>query len=190
VLARELELLRAPNDPPPGSDPDSFGELFGKPVEVFWNEQQVFVRLGEGWSRGPRAGLGSGGLLGTAAQEPEQLVELLARAEDVRVEGEEEVDGERTSHVLFTVDARRAGAAGVPAELHGAFARALHGPVLQLEAWLDATGLPRRLAYTVEKDEVHSGGRVAIPAKTIRVEYALSGFGGDHETAPPRAATR
>lgn len=179
-LGEELEKLRPPDEPPdPGLE-----AFFGAPVEVRWDAREAHVRAGDRWQRGPRAKLRTG-TLGTTAEELANVIGLLPRAENVRAAGTADVDGEPTNHVLFTVDARRAGAAGVPAELYAAFEQALHGPQLQLEAWLDSDGLPRRLAYSLSKDEIRSEGKVVIPAKSIRVTYTLSRFGDDVDTAPP-----
>jgi hypothetical protein len=180
-FGEEIEKLRPSGDT--SSDP-AFEALFGAPVEVRWNAREAYVRAGDYRHRGPRAQLRTG-TLGTTAEELANLIGLLPRAENVRTAGAADVDGEPTTHVLFTVTARRAGAAGVPAELYGAFTQALHGPDLQLEAWLDADGLPRRLAYSVSKGDIRVKGKLVIPAKRVRVMYTLSRFGDDVDTAPP-----
>jgi hypothetical protein len=179
-LGRELEQLRKPGET---ADP-ALDALFGAPVEVRWDESSAYVRVGDRWQRAPREQLRTG-ILGTTAEELDNLIRLLPLAEDARIEGTAAVDGEPTTHVVFTVPARRAGAQRVPAELYGAYERALHGPQLRLEAWLDADGLPRRLAYSVSKDAVESEGKVVIPAKSIRVTYDLAEFGEDVDSAPP-----
>jgi hypothetical protein len=179
-FGEELEKLRPPGAP---TDP-GLEAFFGAPVEIRWDEREAHVRAGDRWHRGSRAKLRTG-TLGTAAEEPANLIGLLPLAQNARAAGAEDVEGEPTTRVLFTVDARRAGKAYVPAELYGAFEQALHGPQLRLEAWLDADGLPRRLAYSVSKKEVRSKGKLIIPAKTIRVTYTLSRFGDDVDTAAP-----
>jgi hypothetical protein len=179
-LGKELEQLRQP-----GETMDSTVEaLFMQPVEIRWGEHEAHVRVGDRWQQGPREKLRTG-TLGTTAEELDNLIRLLPSADKARVDGTADVDGEPTTHVVFTVPARRAGAQRVPAELYGAFERALHGPNLRLEAWLDEDGLPLRLAYSLSKDAVSSQGKVVIPAKSIRVTYELSGFGDDVDTAPP-----
>jgi hypothetical protein len=179
-LGKELEQLRPPGEP---TDP-TFEALFGAPVEVRWDARGAYVRAGDRWQRGPREQLRTG-TLGTTAEELDNLIRLLPLAENARVAGTADVDGEPTAHVVFDVPARRAGAQRVPAELYGAYEQALHGPELRLEAWLDGDDLPRRLAYSLSKDAVSSQGKVVIPAKSVRVTYGLSGFGDDVDTAPP-----
>ena len=171
---------------PPGAD-EGAGSLTSEPIEVRFNDRWAFGRLKGRWERATREQL-RGALLGRAAEEPAQLVVLLPLAEGARPNGTDVVDGAETTRVRFTVDARRAGGAGVPAELYRAFEAAQYGPKLDFEAWLDADGLPRRLAYWIEKGDVRApkGGKVVIPAKTIRAEYRLFGFGDDVDTAPPR----
>lgn len=180
-LGEELEKLRKPGDT--SSDP-ALEALFGAPVEVRWAARTAYVHAGDRWQRAPREQLRTG-TLGTTAEELDNLIRLLPLAENAHVAGTADVDGHPTAHVVFTLPARRAGAERVPAELHGAYERALHGPELQLEAWLDGDELPRRLVYSLSKDAVESDGKVVIPAKSIRVTYDLSGFGEDVDTAPP-----
>lgn len=160
--------------------------LFGEPIEVRWNDRAGFGRLEGRWHRATREQLRSS-LFGRAAEEPAQLLALLVLAEGVTAVGTEVVDDVETTRVRFTVDARRAGGAGVPAELYRAFEAAQYGPELDFEAWLDGEGLPRRIAYWFDKDDVRSpdGTKVIIPAKTIRAEYRLFGFGDDVDTSAP-----
>lgn len=115
----------------------------------------------------------SSGLLGRYPDEVDALDDLLADALRPRLLGNE--DGE--VHYAFAIDARDAGRRGVPAELSGAFEQALHGPELELEAWIGADGLPRRLDYIVRLEPVRSGGEVVLPARTVRVSYELDEFG-------------
>ena len=180
-LDKQLAELRSAGADEPAA-------LFGKPIEVRWNERYAFGRVKGRWERATREQL-RGALLGRAAEEPAQLVSLLRLAEDAKAAGSERVDGAATTRVRFTVDARRAGGAGVPAELYRAFAAAQYGPKLDFEAWIDADGLPRRIAYWIEKGDVRAptGGKVLIPAKTIRADYRLFGFGDDVDTAAPPA---
>jgi len=179
-LEEELERLLPPGQP---TNPRSEA-LFGAPVEIRWDERVAYVRAGDSWQRATRKQLRTG-TLGTTAEELDNLIRLFPLAENARVEGSADVDGEPTNHVVFSVPARTAGARHVPAELYAAFEQELHGPELRLEAWLDGAGLPRRLAYSLSKDAVESDGKVVIPAKSIRVTYDLSGFGDDVDTAPP-----
>ena len=178
-LDKQLAELR----PAGAEEPDP---VFAKPIEVRWNRRAAFGRLDGRWERAPREQM-RGSLLGRAAEEPAQLVSLLRLAEDATSAGTVLVDGAETTRVRFTVDARRAGGAGVPAELYRAFEAAQYGPKLDFEAWIDADGLPLRIAYWIEKGDVRmpKGGKIVIPAKTIRGEYRLSGFGDDVDTAAP-----
>ncbi len=179
-LGEELDELRPPGAP---RDP-GLEAFFAAPVEIRWDEREAYVRAGDRWHRGPRARLRTG-TLGTTAEELINLIRLLPLAANVHLGGTADVDGEPTTHLLFRVAARRAGGAGVPAELYGAFEQALHGPHLPLEAWIDGDGLLRRLAYSVSKEAVRSDGKLVVPAKTIRVTYTLSRLGDDVDTAPP-----
>jgi hypothetical protein len=159
--------------------PDSSG-AFEEPVELSWTREQL-TALVEGEERSsPRAqAREDGGLLGRLPDEPAALVDLLGEAEQVRRVGDERVDGHATVRFSCSVDARRAGATGVPAELAPAFEQALYGPRLPLEVWLDGDGLPRRIEYLIRLKPVSSGGKQVLPARAVRASFELSDFGAD-----------
>ena len=155
-----------------------------KPVEVRWTGGSGFAHLGGRWLPLTRPQLRSG-LVGRVAEEPARLVSLLSGLERVRSATPETADGVATTRIAVAVDARRAWRGGIPAETYRAFESALYGPHLRLAVWVDDERLPRRIAYWFSKDDVRSGGRVVIPAKTIHVRYRLFGFGEDVDTARP-----
>lgn len=149
-----------------------------QPVEFEWTRDELVATLdGEEATSSRSQARESGGLLGRLPDEPAALVELLSHAEDVRRAGDDEIDGQRVVRFTGSVDARRAGAAGAPAELAPAFAQALYGPKLPLEVWLDGKGLPRRIEYVVRLKPLVSGGKQLLPARSVRGRYELSGFG-------------
>ena len=47
----------------------------------------------------------------------------------------------------------------------------------EFETWIGADGLPHRLDYVVRLEPVRNAGKLVLPARTIRVTYALSAFG-------------
>ncbi|MBA2332571.1 MAG: hypothetical protein H0V94_07280 [Actinobacteria bacterium] len=81
------------------------------------------------------------------------------------------------AHYAFELDSRAAGRRGFPAELSEAFARGNGDPKLELEAWIQDDGLPRRLDYVVQLAPVRTDGKLVLPARTVRVSYELSEFG-------------
>jgi hypothetical protein len=158
--------------------PGTSTPLFEQPIELSWTRDELIGVL-DGEKRSlPRArARESGGLIGRLPDEPAALVEVLGRAEAVRRVGEEEVDEQPVVRFSCSVDARRAGEAGVPAELAPAFEKALYGPNLPLEVWLDADGLPRRIEYVIRLKPLRSGGKQILPARVVRGRYDLTDFG-------------
>lgn len=151
---------------------------FAEPVELAWTREELVAKL-DGEQRETSRGQAreSGGLIGRLPDEPAALVDLLGRAEGVRRVGDGEVDGRDVVRFSCSVEARRAGAAGVPAELAPAFEEELYGPQLPLEVWLDADGLPRRIEYVIRLKPLVSGGKRLLPARVVRGRYELSDFG-------------
>ena len=153
-------------------------DTFDEPIELRWTPTAFRARIErEERSLSRMRARESGGLIGRLPDEPTAVVELLAEAGDVRRVGEERIDGRSTVRFSCTVDARRAGEAGAPAELTKAFEQALHGPTLPLDVWLDAEGLPRRVEYVVRLERVVSDGTQILPPRVVRGTYELSEFG-------------
>ena len=164
-------------------DPD---DPFAGPLELRWDGRYVYAQIRNRWKRATRE-QARGALIGKMLDEPPSLIDLLEHAQEVRAVGTETVGGDETTRFTFSVDARKAGGAGVPAELHAAFERAMYGPELAMEAWVDADGLPRRIAYSIEMRPVRHKGRLILPARTVRADYELSDFGAEVDVAPPPA---
>ena len=149
-------------------------------IELSWTRDELVASVeGEQTTQPrPRArARETGGLIGRLPDEPAALVALLAHAESVLRVGDEEIDDRAVARFMCSVDARRAGSAGVPAEVAAAFTQALYGPELPLEVWLDADGLPRRIEYVIRLKPLRSGGKQILPARLVRGTYELSGFG-------------
>ena len=81
------------------------------------------------------------------------------------------------AHYAFAVDPQKAAERGFPAELSEALEQATGGSRAELETWIGADGLPHRLDYVVRLEPVRNAGKLVLPARTIRVTYALSAFG-------------
>ena len=149
-----------------------------EPIELSWTREELVGSISGKQFVRPRArARASGGLIGRLPDEPAALVDLLRHAEGVRRIGADEIDGQAVVRFACSVDARRAGSAGVPAEVAAAFAQALYGPELPLEVWLDADGLPRRIEYVIRLKPLRSGGKQILPARLVRGTYDLSEFG-------------
>ena len=156
------------------SQPDPLAD----PITLRWDRSSLEAELGERRSRVDRAeARDDGALLGALPDELEGLIGLLDDGRDERRLDDDEIDDYEVAHVAFTVEARAAGRAGVPAELRKAFEQALYGPELALDAWIDGGGLPRRLGYTVELEPVRREGKLILPARTVEVVYDLAAFG-------------
>lgn len=150
------------------------------PIELSWTRDELVASFGGKQAAQPRPRAQArltGGLIGRLPDEPAALVALLGRAEGVRHVGDEEIDDRAVARFACSVDARRAGSAGVPAEVAAAFAQALYGPELPLEVWLDAEGLPRRIEYVIRLKPLRTGGKQILPARLVRGTYELSEFG-------------
>lgn len=151
---------------------------FDEPIELTWTATRLTAVLqGKEQSLQRARARDSAGLIGRLPDEPAALLALLGRADEIRRVGDERVDGRRTTRFTCSVDARRAGRTGVPAELAGAFAQALHGPRLPLDVWLDADGLPRRIEYVIRLKPLSGAGRQLLPARVVRGRYDLFDFG-------------
>ena len=149
-----------------------------EPIELSWTRKELVASARGKQDARPRArARASGGLIGRLPDEPAALVDLLRHAEGVRRIGAEEIDDRAVVRFACSVDARRAGSAGVPAEVAAAFAQALYGPELPLEVWLDAEGLPRRIEYVIRLKPLRTGGKQIQPARLVRGTYELSAFG-------------
>jgi hypothetical protein len=159
------------------TDPKTNAPVFER-IELSWTREELRASVeGKRYARPRAQARASGGLIGRLPDEPAALVELLRHAEDVRRVGEDEIDGRAVVRFACSVDARRAGSAGVPAEVAAAFAQSLYGPKLPLEVWLDADGLPRRLEYVIRLKPLRSGGKQILPERLVRGTYELSAFG-------------
>jgi len=157
--------------------PDGGAEL-EEPVELTWTHTRLTAVVeGEEQSLPRARAREEAGLIGRLPDEPAALVALLGRAEEIRRVGDERVDGQSTVRFACSVDARRAGGTGVPAELAPAFEQALYGRRLPLEVWLDADGLPRRIEYLIRLKPLRGGGRQILPARVVRGRYDLFDFG-------------
>ena len=151
------------NDPP-----------LDEPVELRWDDETLTVIV-QGRSREltRKRARASGGLLGRYPDEVDALDDLLADAVEPRLLGTE--DG--LAHYAFAVDPQKAADRGFPAELSEALEQATGGSRAELETWIGADGLPHRLDYVVRLEPVRNAGKLVLPARTIRVTYALSAFG-------------
>ena len=159
---------------------------FDEPFELRWDARLLKVRAEDLSRRIARdEARESAGLLGRLPDEPAAMLGLLALAEDTRVTGADEIHGRPTRRFAFRVPSLRAGKAGVPAELAPALRQGHHGPVLDVETWLDADGLPRRIALRIPLPAVtNASGAVLLPARTITGTYDYLEYGGDVDTGP------
>lgn len=155
---------------PNGTNPAPLDE----PLQLRWDEDSVTVRAAGRSQQSERArARESGGLLGRYPDEVDALDDLLAASLRPRLLGDD--DGQ--AHYAFEIDSREGGRRGFPAELSRAFAQGIGGMELELEAWIGEDGLPHRLDYVIQLDPVSGGGKLVLPARTVRVTYELSAFG-------------
>ena len=148
-----------------------------QPFELRWSRERLHATWrGKAGSTSRSRARESRALMGVLPDEPEALVDLLAKGRDARVVGGETVAGEEVVRIRFVVDARTAGRAGVPPELHRLGAAGGLGTALPMEAWIAADGLPRVVAYEVRLKPTRIL-KTRLPSRTIRGEYRLDAFG-------------
>jgi hypothetical protein len=148
-----------------------------EPFELRWSRERLHVTWqGKSDSSSRSRARESRALMGVLPDEPEALVDLLAKGREARVAGREALAGMEVVRVRFVVDARAAGRAGVPPELHRLGAAGGLGATLPMETWIAADGLPRVVAYQVSLKPTRIL-KTRLPSRTIRGEYRLEAFG-------------
>jgi hypothetical protein len=150
----------------------------GGPVQLRWTAKSLTVVLDEKTQIVPRGrAKADRGLIPRYPDEVEALDDLLAKP--LRPRLLERDDG--TAHYAFSYDARAAGRRGIPAELNAAFEEALYGPRLELEAWIEADGLPHRISYSIHLKPLRGSSNFSLPRRTVRVTYELDDFGDEYD---------
>ncbi len=158
--------------------PSSAGSRVEDPFELRWDRGWIEATIDGEARRLPRDDArATGGLLGRLPDEPEAVISLLGMAQGARRAGEDTLAGERLAVIEFVVDAREAGGLGAPAELSKAATAGMLGERLEMEAWVDEDRLPRVIALTIRLEPVSSGGKLVLPARTVRIAYKLDDFG-------------
>ncbi len=121
---------------------------------------------------------------------------LTGAAGEVTEVGTEDVRGVSTRHLKMTVDLQKA-TEQLASRLSGATAERLKAAVTQaattvgvtqlpIEAWIDADGLPRRLAYEMDLSKAKVPGAEGAPATgTAKVHMEFFDFGEDIDVALP-----
>lgn len=149
----------------------------GGPVELRWTPTTLTVVLDSETQTVDRArARADNGLIPRYPDEVDALDDLLASPSRPRL-----LDRENgTAHYAFSYDAKAAGRRGIPAELNQAFERALYGPELALEAWIEDDGLPHRISYEINLKPLR-GASFSLPRRTVRVTYELDDFGDEFD---------
>jgi hypothetical protein len=148
-----------------------------EPFELRWSRNRLEgTWQGRSGSTSRADARESHALIGVLPDEPEALVEFLEAPREARLAGREALAGEELVRIRFVVDARAAGRAGVPSELHRLAAGGGLGADLPMEAWIADDGLPRLLAYEVHLKPTRIL-TTRLPSRTIRGEYRLEAFG-------------
>jgi hypothetical protein len=157
------------------------------PIELRWDAEALFANIGGEARSVTRADAREdAGLIGRFPDEPAGLVALLTLARDPEEIGHAAIGGRDTTGYRFAVDRRAAGQVGVPVELSRALDAGNPEVRLTLEAWLDAGGVARRLAYVVHLAALHDDAdRVILPARIVRATYDLRDFGAPVEVSVP-----
>jgi hypothetical protein len=207
LMSLEMDMASIIPGTPPG----------GATVSTVYDGKAVYMRFpeelagglpaGKHWARLDLAALSSQAGIDVAAlsaqfnsSDPLANIALLAGASgDVTEVGTEDVRGVSTRHLKMTVDLQKAGeqltatVSGPKAErLKAAVAQAaatLGVTQLPIEAWIDADGLPRRLAYEMDLSKAKIPGAEGAPATgTAKVSMEFFDFGEDVKVSIPPAA--
>jgi len=145
--------------------PSTASPTVDEPFEVRWDERSVEI-----------------GLHG----EPRRLTRERARRSDDRAPGarprrtaraERRAGRGSGGRSRLRGRRRRRGAPRGPAELTGAATSGLIGERLEVEAWINEERLTRRILVTIALEPVRSGGKLVLPARTVRVTYDLGSYG-------------
>jgi len=131
------------------------------------------------------AGVDLNQLIAQAAQNPENVLDLLRSAGSVQTVGTETVDGAETTHYKATVDlAKAAGLVGAPAEQAVQHLIDNCGPsTIPVDVWIGDDGYVRKL--TVDETVTANG-----ESATVHLNLGLSDYGtAVNVTAPPAGDT-
>jgi hypothetical protein len=186
----------------------------GAVVSTVFDGKAVYIRFpeelaaglpgGKRWARLDLAALSAGAGIDAgdlAAQfnssDPLANIALLTGAAgEITEVGTEEVRGVSTRHLKMTVDLQKA-TEQLTSKLSGATAERLKAAVAQaagtvgvtslpIDAWIDADGLPRRLAYEMDLSKAKVPGTESGAATgTARVSMEFFDFGEDVDVAIP-----
>ncbi|MEW6476215.1 MAG: hypothetical protein AB1679_28485 [Actinomycetota bacterium] len=167
----------------------------GTKVEMVLTDQAMYMQYpglaaetgGKHWLRFDLATLGEGNPLKPMIDQmreadPSKNVAVLEGAQDVTTVGAEDVRGVATTHYKFTVDLRKA-MSQIPENLRTLVSDGLSRlgtTTMPAEVWLDADGLPRRMAY-----EMSMSLGAGAPPMTFRVSMDMFDFGQPVTVTPP-----
>ena len=123
----------------------------GAPTDAFGDKEWVMIDLSD-----VVAGYEAFADLGTGQNDPSQAFEYLKGAEDVKLLGTEDIDGEATQHLSGTLDLQRA-VEELPADAQEELRTTMQELEQQIgqtsmpfEVWVDDQGRVRRMTYTME----------------------------------------
>ncbi|MGH9002227.1 MAG: hypothetical protein ACRDYV_03780 [Acidimicrobiia bacterium] len=194
-----------PGTPPGGATISTIVD--GKAVYMrFPDELAAGLPGGKRWARMDLAALSADAGIDVASlaaqfnsSDPLANIALLTGAAgEVTELGAEDVRGTSTRHLRMTVDLQKA-TEQLAARLSGPTAERLQAAVTQaaatvgvtqmpIEAWIDADGLPRRLAYEMDLSKAKVPGAEGAPATgTARVSMEFFDFGSDVDVDLPPA---
>lgn len=186
----------------------------GATVSTVFDGKAVYMRFppelaaglpgGKQWARLDLAALSSQAGIDVAAltaqfnsSDPLANIALLAGAAgEVTEVGTEDVRGVSTRHLKMTVDLQKA-AEQLTSKVSGPNAERLRAAVTQaattvgvnqlpMEAWIDADGFPRRLAYEMDLSKAKVPGAEGAPATgTAKVSMEFFDFGQDVDVNIP-----
>ncbi|MDQ3944707.1 MAG: hypothetical protein M3357_06075, partial [Actinomycetota bacterium] len=194
-----------PGTPPGGATVSTVFD--GKAVYMhFPDELAAGLPGGKRWARLDLAALSSQSGIDVAAlsaqfnsSDPLANIALLTgAADDVTEVGVEDVRGVSTRHLKMTVDLQKA-TEQLTSRISGPAAERLKVAVAQaattvgvtqlpIEAWIDADGFPRRLAYEMDLSKAKVPGAEGAPAAgTAKITMEFFDFGQDVDVSIPPA---
>lgn len=170
--------LPALDDLATGAQADGEGEAASElaalaDLQMSWTAEQLTLLMGGKKATGPRNDTDSG-VLARVPGEPAGLFDVVAAAE-VTVQAREDLDGVHTTRLRGSAQPKAA-VSGLGTQAHLSIATL---PALPVEVWVDDSGRPARIRYTVTLPSLQQGR-----SRTLVTTYDYRDWGEPVDVTP------